>query len=120
LPPRGARCAPKSEAPSVAPSLPLASAPQATVAAPAPSTRSVPVVPLAEDRYKLQMTITGDTLRKLRLAKDMLRHALPTGADAAVIARAVSALLTEFARQKFGATERPGPARPTSPSAPPA
>jgi hypothetical protein len=62
------------------------------------------------------MTITGDSLRKLRLAKDMLRHVLPTGDDAAVLDRALSALLTEVARQKFGAAERPRPARQTSPS----
>jgi hypothetical protein len=116
LPARGAHGAPKLEPPSVARSLPVVSAPQASVAAPAPSTRSVPVVPLAEDRYKLQMTITGDTLRKLRLAKDMLRHALPTGDDAAILDRALTALLTELARAKFGATERPRPARPTSPT----
>jgi hypothetical protein len=70
--------------------------PQAT--APIPSTRNSPVVPLAEDRYKVQMTVTGDTLRKLRLAKDMLRHLLPTGDDAAILDRALTALLTELAR----------------------
>src|SRR5262249_2539452 len=46
----------------------------------------------------------------------MLRHALPTGDDAAILDRALTALLTELARKKFGATERPGPARQTSPS----
>ena len=30
------------------------------------------VEPLSPDRYKLQLTMTGDTLEKLRLAKDML------------------------------------------------
>src|SRR5262249_18562691 len=75
-----------------------------------------PVVPLAEDRYKLQMTITGDTLAKLRLAKDILRHVVPTGDDAAVLDRALTALLTELARQKFGATNRPRTARQISPT----
>jgi hypothetical protein len=112
--PARAHSAPKLEAPFTAPSAPVVSAPEASLAVPAPSTRSVPVVPLAEDRYKLQMTITGDTLRKLRLAKDMLRHALPTGDDAAILDRALTALLTELAREKFGATGRPRPARPTS------
>ena len=32
----------------------------------------VAVTPLSPDRYKLQLTIGGDTLEKLRLAKDML------------------------------------------------
>jgi hypothetical protein len=75
------------------------------------STRSTPVVPLAEDRYKLQVTISGETLEKLRLAKDMLRHALPTGDDAAILDRALAALLAELARQKFGATDKPRLAR---------
>ena len=33
------------------------------------------VEPLSPDRYKLQLTIGGDTLQKLRLAKDRLRQA---------------------------------------------
>jgi hypothetical protein len=101
-------------APSRPPLVPVAATPQATVAAPVLSTRSAPVVPLADDRYKLQMTIGGDTLRKLRLAKDMLRHALPTGDDAAILDRALTALLTELARERFGAAERPRPGREAS------
>jgi hypothetical protein len=62
------------------------------------------------------VTISGQTLEKLRLAKDMLRHALPTGDDAAVLDRALTALLTDLTRRKFGATERPRPARLTSPT----
>src|SRR5262249_22554990 len=112
--PRDANRTPTLDAPSMA-SVSVA-VPQATVAAPVPSTRSAPVVPLAEDRYKLQMTISGDTLGELRLAKDVLRHALPTGDDAVILDRALSALLTELARKKFGATERPRRARQTSPT----
>jgi hypothetical protein len=51
------------------------------------------VTPLSPDRYKLQLTIGGDTLEKLRLAKDMLSHAIPSGDDAAVLDRALTALL---------------------------
>jgi hypothetical protein len=107
---------PTANAPSLAPSLPFASTPQPTVAAPVPSARSAGVVPLAEDRYKLQMTISGATLGKLRLAKDMLRHALPTGDDAAILDRALTALLTDLAREKFGATAGPRPTRQTAPT----
>jgi len=113
---RDAHHTPSLDAASVAPSLSVAANPEATVAAPVPATRSARVVPLAEDRYKLQMTITSDTLRKLRLAKDMLRHVLPTGDDAAILDRALTALLTELARQKLGATERLQPARQSSPT----
>ena len=60
-----------------------------------PEPLSVPragVTPLSPDRYKLQLTIGGDTLEKLRLAKDMLSHAIPSGDDAAVLDRALTAL----------------------------
>jgi len=46
----------------------------------------------------------------------MLRHVLPTGDDAAILDRALAALLTELARQKFGTTERQRRGRQTSPA----
>jgi hypothetical protein len=73
--------------------------------------RSAEIKPLSPDRYRYQLTIGGATLEKLRLAKDMLRHALPSGDDEAVLDRALSALLRELARKKYGAletTRRPG------------
>jgi hypothetical protein len=69
------------------------------------------VTPLAPDRYKLQLTIGGSTLEKLRLAKDMLRHAIPSGDDAAILDRAFTALLADLARSKFAAAENPRPPR---------
>jgi hypothetical protein len=50
-----------------------------------------------------------ETTREARqglLAKDMLRHALPSGDDEAILDRALTALLTDLARKKFGAEER--------------
>lgn len=69
---------------------------------------------LAPDRYKVQLTISGDTLEKLRLAKDMLRHAEPSGSDAAIVERALTALLSDLARKKFAATEQPRAAAPAA------
>jgi hypothetical protein len=66
------------------------------------------ITPLSPDRYKIQLTISGDTLEKLRLAKDMLSHAVPSGDDAAVLDRALSALLVELAQEEV---------RPDSPEA---
>jgi hypothetical protein len=43
----------------------------------------------------------------MRLAKDTLSHAIPTGDDAAILARAFDALLEKLAKQKFAATEKP-------------
>jgi len=79
-------------------------------ARPAPSQ----VTPLAPDRYRFQLTITGATLEKLRLAKDMLRHAIPTGDEARILDRALDALRADLARAKFAATASPGAPRPSA------
>jgi hypothetical protein len=74
-----------------------------------------PSMALSPDRYKLQLTIGGDTLEKLRLAKDMLRHAIPSGDDAAILDRALIALLPDLAKKKFAAAGRQRPSRGTAP-----
>src|SRR5437867_99703 len=73
----------------------------------------VAVTPLSPDRYKLQLTIGGDTLEKLRLAKAMLGHATPSRDDAAILDRALTALLVELAKKKFADTRKPRPFRGT-------
>ena len=59
------------------------------------------VTPLSPDRYRFQVTIGGETLDKIRLAKDILGHAVPSGDDAVILDRAFTALLAELARKKF-------------------
>jgi len=70
---------------------------------------------LSPDRYRFQVTMGGETLEKLRLARDMLRHAIPSGDDAAILDRALTALLLELAKAKFAATDTPRPSRGTAP-----
>jgi hypothetical protein len=70
--------------------------------------------PLAPDRYRLQLTIGAETLAKLRLAQELLSHAVAAGDDATILDRALTALLTELARKRFAATEKAGPGRPTA------
>jgi hypothetical protein len=94
----------------------LPTRPEIVAAAPLPVPRAA-VTPLSPDRYKLQLTIGGDTLEKLRLAKDMLSHAIPSGDDAALLDRALTALLAELAKTKFAETQTPRPSRPTKPGA---
>jgi len=77
--------------------------------------RPADVTPIAPDRYRLQCTIGGATLEKLRLAQDMLRHAIPSGDESAILDRAFTALLVEIARARFAAVENPRPARGTAP-----
>jgi len=80
-----------------------------------PPARPAQVTPLSPDRYRVQLTIGGETLERLRLAKDMLRHAIPSGDDAAILDRALTALLADLARKKFAAAEEPRPSRGTAP-----
>ena len=75
------------------------------------------MVPLSPDRYKLQLTIGGETLEKLQLAKDMLGHANPSGDDAAVLDRALTVLLADLAKKKFADTQRPRPSGGAKPAA---
>ncbi|HVR71634.1 MAG TPA: HNH endonuclease [Vicinamibacteria bacterium] len=91
-------------------------APPASVVTATPTTpRPAAVTPLSPERYKLQLTIGGDTLEKLRLAKDMLGHSIPSGDEAAVLDRALTLLLADLARTKFADTTRPRPPRETAP-----
>jgi hypothetical protein len=73
------------------------------------------LTPIAPDRYRLQLTLSSATVEKLRLAKDMLRHAVPSGDESAVLDRALTVLLADLARARFAATSRPGASRATAP-----
>ena len=76
------------------------------------------VAPLSPDRYKLQLTISGETLEKLRLATDMLGHANPSGNEAEVLDRALTALLAELAKKRFADTTKPRPSIGSKPNGP--
>jgi hypothetical protein len=108
---------PPSPAAGAAPSAPGLAGGDTAAASPSlpapplvPATRSAEVTPLSPDRYRVQVTIGGDTLEKLRLAKDLLRHAVPSGDEAVILDRALTALLTDLAQRKFAAAEKPRPA----------
>jgi hypothetical protein len=123
-----ARLAPR---PDVAPSIrrvpattPLSSGPAEATAVNVPTPSATPpraaaglrpaIAPLSPDRYRIQLTISGETLEKLRRAQDLLRHSIPSGDEAAVIDRALMALLADLDRKKFAATDRPRTSRGTS------
>jgi hypothetical protein len=57
----------------------------------------------------------SEPLEKLRLAKDLLRHAVPSGDEAVIFDRALTALLSDLAQKRFAASERPRPAPPSRP-----
>jgi hypothetical protein len=58
------------------------------------------VVPRAPDRYEIRFTATAATRDKLRLAQDLLRHAIPSGDPAEIFDRALGLLLAEVTRRK--------------------
>ena len=86
-----------------------------TAPTPTPPPRRAVVAPLAPDRYEIRFTASAGICEKLRLAQDMLRHAVPSGDVAAVIDRALTALLEDLARKKFAATDRPRASRGAAP-----
>src|SRR5712691_11304015 len=74
-----------------------------SIAAPVRST----VRPIAAERYEVRFTATAETREKLRLAQDLLGHAVPSGDLAKVFDRALAALIDELVRRKFAATRHP-------------
>jgi hypothetical protein len=94
---------------------PVTAASAPVPALPAPATRRAVVAPLAPDRYEIRFTASAETCEKLRLAQDMLRHAVPTGDTAQIIDRALTVLLEDLARKKFAATDRPRASRGAAP-----
>ena len=92
--------------------LPAGAPPLASPSVEAPSTARAAVRPavvnaLSPDRYKLQLTISGDTLAKLRRAKDLLRHAIPSGDESEIIDRALTLLLADVEKKKCATSSRP-------------
>ena len=72
--------------------------------APAPRSRMAPVAP---ERFALQLTIGQSTHDKLRYAQALLSHQIPSGDMAAVLERALDALIGRLEKRKFAATDRP-------------
>jgi len=76
-------------------------------AAPIPAAPKPLVLPLAPDRYRITFTASEATTRKLELARDLLRHAVPNGDPAEIVSRALDALLDDLLKKKFALTDRP-------------
>ena len=63
--------------------------------------------PLSADRYQIRFTASAATWKKLRVAQDLLRHAVPSGDPAEIVDRALTALIAELARKKCAAVKAP-------------
>jgi len=74
---------------------------------PTPAPRPAVVTPLAPERYRIQVTVSRETVDKLRRAQDLLRHVVPSGDPASIVDRALTALLAQIERTKLAATDAP-------------
>jgi 5-methylcytosine-specific restriction endonuclease McrA len=81
---------------------------------PAATQPSELLVPEQVEHFRLHVTIEGATYDKLRRAQQLLGHAVPSGQVAAVLDRALDALIDQLEKRKFGATKEPR--RPGKPS----
>jgi hypothetical protein len=95
--------------PPVAGGAPLAAAagPETPLVLPMPAAARPVVRPLAPERYEIRFTASAETREKLRVAQDLLGHAIPSGDLAQVFDRALTLLVADLSRRKFAATARP-------------
>jgi hypothetical protein len=92
---------------------PAAAAPRVAPRAEEPPELPVPAAtrpvirPLAPERYQIRFTASREMREKLRVAQDLLGHAIPSGDLAQVFDRALTLLVADLTRKKFAATGRP-------------
>ncbi len=79
--------------------------PSASISPPTP--RPPIIVPLAPERFKIQLTVSRETHDTLRTLQDLMRHSIPTGDPAAIVSRALALLLENVKRQKTADVKRP-------------
>jgi hypothetical protein len=69
------------------------------------------IVPLAPERFKLQLTISRETHDTLRRLQALMRHTIPSGDPGEIVARALNVLLEDVERRRCAATPAPQPPR---------
>lgn len=82
---------------------------EVTAAVPLPSRQKLTA--LSPERYRLQVTIDEETREVLKQAQDLMRHTLPTGDPAVIVARALRLLVDDLLKKKAALTQRPRTAR---------
>ena len=86
----------------------------AAAPAPLPARRDPDPAPLSPGRYRLQLTISQATRDKFNELRDLLAHQIPNGDPAAIVERALDALLKQVRQSKTGVTDRPRSHKPTA------
>ena len=89
----------------VAPVVPQAPSAGATISAKRPGAERA-IEPLSLERYKVQFTADRELKQKLDLVRDLLRHTIPSGDLAAIVARAIDLLIEQTTKRRFGGTTR--------------
>jgi hypothetical protein len=90
---------------------PVLMAPETVCPRPVAPTHRPAVKPLAANRYEIRFTARAATRDKLKVAQDLLRHAIPSGDVAAIFDRALSELIEAHSRRKMAVVRRPAKAR---------
>jgi HNH endonuclease len=98
---------PVSSGDPLAAALVAAAGAEAPLLPPVPASARPVIRPLAPERYEIRFTASADMREKLRVAQDLLAHAIPSGDIAQVFDRALTLLVADLSRKKFAATERP-------------
>jgi hypothetical protein len=86
-----------------------------------PPPRPTVVTPLAQTRYRMQVTVSADAHEHLRRAQGLLRHVILNGDPALVVERALKLLVSNWSgrhahrRHARARRTRLGPARATCP-----
>ena len=118
-----AELAPRPDVPASVRKLPMPAAPiplvpaatPAGMAAPPPrpagmATPARPIVqPTAPERYRVQCTIGQEAHERLRRLQALLRREIPDGDPGAIFERALSLLLANVEKKKFGGARTPRP-----------
>lgn len=73
----------------------------------APAAPRPVIAPLTPERFKLQITMDRETHDTLREIQDLIRHAVPSGDAAVIVARALKLLREQLLRQKAALVQRP-------------
>lgn len=93
---------PVAPAPAPAPQTPQ---PLPTSATPRDAA-STSISPLGARRYRVQVTASEETVAKLRQAQALLGHQVPDGDVSVVLDLALTALIDQLTRRRFGAPKR--------------
>ncbi|HEY8073723.1 MAG TPA: HNH endonuclease [Labilithrix sp.] len=101
---QGSRLASPTESANT--SSPVAS-PSPSTPRPAPPSHRARVEPLSAERYKLQVTISGELRDKIHHVRNLMQHSNPTGDLERVLERAIDALIEKLEKQRLAKTDRP-------------